>query len=137
MVEHQNGTAQERGHEMRIERLNTDKTRKDFGSDTIYHVYFELSGNPPPQWRTIFRREWMSLNLKREADVDGGFVVLHSPLDEVATSHFAALKKIVAVTNEEYKRYAQRESTALQHREDLWKQERDAVETVASSLDFD
>jgi len=30
-----------------LERVNTDKTRLDIGSETAYHVYFELSGPPP------------------------------------------------------------------------------------------
>ncbi len=38
-----------------IERLNTDKTRRDIGSDMVHHVYFELSGHPAPEWISIFR----------------------------------------------------------------------------------
>jgi hypothetical protein len=137
MVEHHNDTTPESDPQIRIERLNSDKTRKDIGSDTVYHVYFELSGHPPPEWRSIFGREWKSLNLTREAEIDGAFLVLHCVLDEVATSLLPALKKSVAATNEAYKRYAQNELAALEHRQDLWKEERDAVDAMASSLRFD
>jgi hypothetical protein len=137
MVEHQDDTAPESDPQIRIERLNSDKTRKAIGSNSVYHVYFELSGHPPPEWRSIFGREWKSLNLTRVADIDGAFLVLYCPLDEVPTTQFAALKKAVAATNEAYKRYAQNELAALEHRQDLWKQERDAVDAMASSLRFD
>ena len=47
----------ESGSEIRIERLNIDKTRKDNGSDTVYHVYFKLSEHPLPEWTVIFGRK--------------------------------------------------------------------------------
>lgn len=123
--------------EIRIERLNTDKTRKDIASDNVYHVYFELSGHPPPEWTIIFGREWKALSLTHEAGIDGAFLVLHCQLHEVATTQLPALKKAVAAANEAYKRYAQKEATALGHREDVWKQERKDVDALATSLRFD
>ena len=137
MGNNKNGITPASGFQMRIERVNTDKTRKDIGSDTVYHVYFEMSEYPPPEWRSIFGRAWKSLNQTREAYTDGAFLVLHCPLEEVATTQLAALKKVVAETNEAYTRYAQNELTALQHREDLWKQERAAVDAMASVLSFE
>jgi hypothetical protein len=124
-------------HEIRIERVNTEKTRRDVGSETVYHVYFELSGYPPPEWREIFAREWKGLNLKHEATLDGMFLMLHCPLLEVAGTHLPALKKAVSASNAAYKAYAQKEAVALEHREDAWKQERKEVETMAASLRFD
>jgi hypothetical protein len=63
--------------------------------------------------------------------------VLHCQLHEVATTLFPALKKAVAATNEAYTRYAQKEATALEKREDVWKEERKEVDAMASSLRFD
>lgn len=122
---------------IRIERLNADKTRKDIGWDTVYHVYFELSAPPAPEWRNIFARQWIGLNTAREASIDGAFLVLHCQLHEVATPLLPALKKAVAATNDAYARYAQKEATALGKREDVWKEERKAVDAMASSLRFD
>ena len=51
--------------EIRIVRLNTDRTRRTLGSTTVYQVYFELSVTPSWAWRDIFGREWK--NLKPEA----------------------------------------------------------------------
>jgi hypothetical protein len=137
MREHLNDTTPESVPEIGIKRLNTDKTRKDIGSETVYHIYFELSGIPPPEWRRIFGREWKKVNPTDEADVHGPFLVLHCQLDEVASTQLPALKKSVAATNEAYARYAQKELTALEHRQDVWKEERNAVDALASSLHFD
>jgi hypothetical protein len=122
--------------EIRIERVVTDKTRKDVGSDTMYHVYFELSGDPPTEWRTIFAREWKGLHPAVAASVDGAFLVVHCQLQEVLVTQLPALKKAVATTNEEFKRYVQKEAAALKQREDVWTQERKDVDAMASSLRF-
>jgi|WetSurMetagenome_2_1015567.scaffolds.fasta_scaffold254638_2 hypothetical protein len=122
---------------IRIERMNTEKTRKEVGSETVYHAYFELSGYPAPEWRNIFVQEWMRLNLSQGASIDGAFLVVHCQLGEVAATLLPALQRTVATTNEAYMRYAQKETTALEHREDAWKKERKDVEAVAASLHFD
>jgi hypothetical protein len=137
MAEARADTSMESIPEIRIERLNTEKTRKNVGSDTVYDVYFQLSGHPPPEWRAIFGREWRGLNLSQEAALHGAFLVLHCQLHEVATTQLPALKKVFEVTNEAYRRFAQKEATALKHREDVWKQERKDVDAMAASLRFD
>ena len=137
MSENRKDTSMESAAEIRIERLNTDKTRRELGSDTVYHVYFEMSGHPPTEWRSIFGREWKRLDPTHEADIDGTFLVLHCQLHEVATTQLPNLKKAVAATNEAYIRYAQKEASALEHREDAWKQERQDVAAMATSLRFD
>jgi hypothetical protein len=137
MVENREGAPKESHPDIRIERLNAEKTRKDSGSDSVYHVYFELSGHPPPEWREIFEREWKLLNLAQDASIDGAFLVVHSKLHEVAATLLPALKKAAAATNEAYNHYAQNEATALEHREQVWKQERNDVNAMAASLHFD
>ncbi len=123
--------------DIRIERMNSDKSRKDVGSDSLYHVYFELSGHPPPEWTSIFRREWSGLNQTQEAGIDGLFLVLHCELHDVAATKLPLLKKAVAATNEAYRRFAQEAATASEHRQDVWERERKDVDAVAASLRFD
>jgi hypothetical protein len=137
MSENHADTSVEFDTEIRLERVNTDKTRLDIGSVTAYHVYFELSGHPPPEWRIIFERERKAMNPTYEADIDGSFLVLHCQLHEVAATALPALKRVVAVTNEAYKRYVQNEASALQQRQDVWKQERKDVDAMSKSLHFD
>ena len=123
--------------EVRIERMNTDKTRKDTSSADTYHVYFELSGQPSSVWRSMFEEEWKKLSPLREAGTDRNFLVVHCRLDELAATQLPALKKAVAATNEAYRQYVQKEATDLEHREDAWKQERRDVESLSGSLRFE
>jgi hypothetical protein len=122
--------------EILIVGLNTDKTRRTLGSYTVYQVYFELSGTPSLAWRDIFGREWKDLNPKQEAGIDGRFLVMHCPLQEIATTHLPALKKAVDATNVAYKQYAREQVTEEERKADVWKEERRAVEDMAKSLKF-
>ena len=123
--------------EIRIVGLNTDKTRRTLGSYTVYQVYFELSGAPPLAWRDIFGREWKDLNPKQEAGIDGRFLVMHCPLQEVATTHLPALKKAVQATNVAYKQYTREQATEDERKADVWKDERKTVEDMAKTLKYE
>ena len=123
--------------EIRITRMNADKTRQDIGSATMYHVYFELSVHPPSGWRDLFAGEWERMKMTRAVSIDGGFLVLQCALEEVAATQLPALKKAVVATNAAYQRYLQTEATAREHREDVWKQERKTVEAMGSTLRFE
>ena len=122
--------------EIRIVGLNTDKTRRTLGSYTVYQVYFELSGNPLSAWREIFGREWKDLNPTQEAGLDGRFLVMHCPLQEIATTHLPALKEAVEATNVAYKQFAREQATDEKRQGHVWKQERKDIEAVAKSLRF-
>ncbi len=122
--------------DIRLVRLNTDKTRKINGSFTGYQVYFELSQTPSTAWRDIFAREWNDVSPLQEAGIDGGFLVMHCPLQKIEV-HLPALKKAVAATNEAYKKYAQQQATEQERREDVWRDERQTVEDIAKSLRFE
>jgi hypothetical protein len=86
---HSTKSTPERG----IVRLTADRTRRTLGSTTVYREYFELSGNPALAWRDVFGREWEYLNPTQETGLDGRFLVIHFPLQEIATTHLPALKK--------------------------------------------
>jgi len=123
--------------EIRILGLNTDKTRRTLGSYTVYQVYFELSAAPPSAWRDIFGREWKDLNPTQEAGIDGRFLVMHCPLQEIAATHLPALKKAVEAANVAYRQYAQEQVSQEERQADVWRQERKAVEDLAKSLQFE
>jgi hypothetical protein len=136
MADTDEGSLTQSSPEIRIVGLNTDKTRRTLGSYTVYQVYFELSGAPPMAWRDIFGREWKDLNPKQEAGIDGRFLVMHCPLQEIATTHLPALKKAVDATNVAFKQYAREQVTEEERKADVWKEERKAVEDMARSLKF-
>ncbi|MBI1804806.1 MAG: hypothetical protein HY033_13370 [Ignavibacteriae bacterium] len=129
--------------EIRIVGLNTDKTRKTEKSDTLYQVYFELSGTPSQTWRNSFEREWKALNPAfrqqagwQEASIDREFLVIHCTLQEVATQ-LQVLKKAIAATNKTYEHDVQEQAAEQERRDDVWKLERKAVDDMAKSLRFD
>ena len=123
--------------DIKIIGLNTDKTRRTLGSYTVYQVYFELSENPSLPWRDIFGREWKNLNPTQEAGIDGRFLIMHCPLQEVAATHLPALKKAVESTNVAYKQYVRDQVNEEERRADVWKEERKTVEEMAKTLKFD
>jgi hypothetical protein len=116
--------------------MNTDKTRKTIGPADEYQIYFELSGTPAPEWRSLFFHEWKEMRSTHQVELDGPFLVLHSPLREMTPAALAKLERAAATANEAYHRYAQGEMTESMRREAERKQERQDVETVASSLHF-
>jgi hypothetical protein len=126
--------------DIRIVGLNTDKTRRLIGSETIYHVYFELSTSPPQAWRTAFEQEWKALHVGhplslQETSIDRAFLVLHCPLQEVS-QNLPLLTKAVAATNVAHEQYIRTQVTAQQKREEVWTDERKTVDDVAKSLHF-
>ncbi len=123
--------------DIRLVGLNTDKTRRTPGSYTVYQVYFELSGNPPLAWGDIFGREWKNLSPTKEAGIDGSFLVIRCPLQEIAATHLPVLKKAVEATNVAYKQFAREQVTEEERRADVWKEERKAVEDMAKTLKFE
>jgi hypothetical protein len=137
MAENKENSSVEADLNIRIERVNTDKTRKDSGSDTVYHVYFELSTDPPSEWRIFFGLEWAKLNLKEVAVIDQAFIVLHCQLDAVPTLLLPALKKAVAAANAAYAQNVVKVAADQERRRDVWKQDRNDVDKMTASLRFD
>ena len=122
--------------DIRIERMNTDKTRKVIGSDVEYQVFLDLSGTPAPVWRTIFFHAWKESGSPHRIELDGPFLIVHCPLREMTPVELATLERVVATANEVYHRFALSAVTEVTRREQAWKQERKAVDAVASTLRF-
>ncbi len=122
--------------DIHIERMNTDKTRKVIGSGVDYQIFFDLSSTPAPEWRTIFFHEWKESGSAHHTELDGPFLVVHCPLTAMTPVELAKLEQTVATANEAYHCFAQGEVTEVARREQEWKQERNAVEAVASALHF-
>ncbi len=137
MSENKKDSSVEAAVNLRIVRLNTDKTRIDIGSETVYHVYFELSADPPTEWRIFFGQEWRKLNVKEVAVVDQAFIVLHCQLSAVPTLLLPTLKRAVSATNEVYAQNVVKEAADSERRQDVWKRERNDVDKMATLLRFD
>jgi len=141
MVETKQNSSVESTVDIRIVGINTDKTRRMIGSETLYQIYFELSGIPPHGWGIIFEQEWKAVNAGQplslqESSVQRAFLVVHCPLEEVAR-HLPNLKQAVASTNIAYDQYSRERAAELKDRENVWKDERKTVEDIAKTLHFD
>jgi hypothetical protein len=137
MVENDGGSSTKSTSPIRIVGLNTDKTRRTIGSTTVYQVYFELSEIPPLAWKEIFGRAWKGLNPTQETGIDGKFLVMHSPLQDIAITHLPALKKAVEGANVAYEQHAREQVIEDERKVDIWKEERKTVDDIAKSLRFD
>jgi len=141
--DNQSKPIQDRGApKVRIVGVNTDKTRKKSGSETTYRVYLTLSENPPNAWRKLFAEDWKALGeakpeLQHEANVDGVFLSIDCSLGEVATIFLPALKQAVAVTNTSYMDFVRQEERKEIRKENVWKDERAAVDQMARPLKFE
>jgi len=95
--------------DIRIMRLKGKITPQTHQSDAIYTVFFELSLTPPLAWKNIFEREWLRLKPLSssgrclDAKVEGGFLVICCPLQEIAGVHLPFLKNAVAATNKKFR----------------------------------
>ncbi len=128
--------------EVRIVGVNTDKTRRKSGSETLYRVYFTLSENPPNVWRSLFAEDWKALGkikpqLQHEANIDGAFLSIDCLLVEVADILLPALKQAVAATNTSYTDFVRQEGREKTRKENVWKDERAAVDQMARPLKFE
>jgi|WetSurMetagenome_2_1015567.scaffolds.fasta_scaffold403286_1 hypothetical protein len=129
------------GKDIRIIGINTDKTRRISDSETVYHVYFELSESPSVLWRSAFEKEWSALNTgqqlaKIDAGIDGAILIIQCKLDDIA-GYLSLLKKAVAATNRAFEILVTNQNAVDKNREDLWKNERSTVERYAKLLRFD
>jgi hypothetical protein len=121
--------------EVRIVRLDLDKTRRISGSFTGYQAYFELSATPSSAWRDIFGLQWNDLNPTQKACIDGRFLVIHCPLLKIVF-YLPVMKKAVAATNEAYRRYLQELKSEQDNQGEAWKEERKTLEDIVRLLNF-
>jgi hypothetical protein len=127
--------------DIRIIGINTDKTRRISDSETVYHVYFELSDSPSVLWRSAFEKEWRAVNTGQplaqiDAGIDGVILMIQCKLADIA-EYLPLLKKAVAATNRAYAILVTNQNAVEKNREDLWKNERSTVERYAKLLRFD
>jgi hypothetical protein len=120
---------------IRILRLNVDKTHRVSGSFTEFQVYFELSSTPSAVWSGIFGREWYDLNPVQEASIDGSFLVIQCPLLKIVF-HLPVIKRAVAATNEAYDRYAREQKREQEGQGDGRKEDRRILEELKKFLNL-
>lgn len=81
-------------------RTNNPDTRK-----AMFDVYLELSASPPHEWNQLFayERSFARHTMWRTAQLEGSYIVVHCPIDEVSKYHLPDLKQDVANVNQKYR----------------------------------
>jgi TIR domain len=105
----------------------------------LYHVYFELSDRPPPEWCQMFEaeRELPRHAMWRRAWVEGKYVVVHCEPEEVEAHHLADLKEDVATSNQKYREHLKQEADARVLAAARGRTEEEVVLRMLGNLRFD
>jgi hypothetical protein len=91
--------------DIRITGLDTHKSQDFPSQDGTQRLYLTLSAIPSTTWREIFDRESsMPCHLlRREASIEGAFLVILCTPEQLETHHFAFLKEDVKNANEKFR----------------------------------
>lgn len=105
----------------------------------LYHIHFELSDRPPPEWCQLFEaeREVPRHTMWRRAWVEGKYVVVHCEPEEVEACHLADLKEDVATSNQKYREHLKREADARARAATRGRTEEEVVLRMLGNLKFD
>lgn len=128
-----------KSQELRIIGVLKDRTRQDSQFSGLQDYYFQLSHQPPLNWRKYFdnARSFPRHSMWRRAWIEGDCVVIKCALAEIEQYHLRDLKQDVATANAELSAsLAMKKEQDRQKREieDKMKQERDGK---LDNLSFD
>lgn len=86
-----------------------------YGRGELMRLVFRLKPGAPPEWTDKFNLLWRDhvYEGKREARADVDKLEIVCSPDEIEEKHLPELKKIIAMTNEQYKEYLDRKSERL------------------------
>lgn len=123
---------------LRITGIDEARTQPvEFGS-AMYEIYLKLSGHPSPDWRRAFdeRRKFPRHSMWRNAWIDGDYIVVNCPLDELKAHHLDDLKEDVEVANQQAAAYKAQLATAAEEYEKQQAVERERVRKLKDDLQF-
>ncbi len=127
-----------RAGDIEIVGIDQRRTHNPDKSRVLYKIYLQLSGTPSSEWVQIFdaERHFPRHSMWREAWVEGGYIVVHCPLDELEKYHRNDLLTDVANTNTKYRDYQQRLTQQRDQEAKAIAAERDAVANLAGRVKF-
>lgn len=127
--------------DIKIVDLDQDRTYNPDTSRLLYNVYFKLSTSPPPAWQEIFDAERRSQrhrhSMLRRAWIEGSYIVVHAPLEEIEEYHLPDLKEDVKNTNLKYREYLTQKAKLEAQQQVHQKQEQKKISSLRDNLRFD
>jgi len=123
---------------LRITGIDEARTQPIEFCSQMYVIYLKLSGHPTPDWRRAFdeRRKFPRHSMWRNAWVDGDYVVINCPLDELKAHHLDDLKADVEVANQQAAAVKATLAAAADEYERQQAAERERVRRLKDDLQF-
>jgi hypothetical protein len=104
----------------------------------MFNVYLELSSMPPSGWDQLFAQErsFPRHTMWRRAWLEGRYIVIHCPINEVGKHHLADLKQDVASTNRKYREVLAKHLLQVAREQERQRIEEQERNNQLDSLDF-
>lgn len=95
-----------------ILELDDRRSYKPDPAKTLYNLFLRLSALPSEEWRRIFEaeRSFPRHSMWRKAWIDGQYIVVHCPLNELERFHARDLHDDLRSTNSKFRRYLQEQA---------------------------
>jgi hypothetical protein len=118
--------------------VDKNRTQNPNPNKLLYDVYLEMSTTPPSMWANILEEEhrFPRISLWRRARVEGKYIVVHCPLNEVA-DHLEYLKEDVKNANIKYLEWLEKELARQRDLAERKANEEKRKNDLLDSLDFD
>lgn len=119
--------------------LDEERTRNPDPSYDLFDMYLELSSTPPAPWAKLFAKEWSfpRHTMWREAEVRGGYIVIHCVPEELEEKHLPYLQEAVQEVNEKYREDLAKQEAAERRQAEAERKERERISSIGDSLDLD
>jgi len=124
--------------DIRILGIDEEKLYKPDPNSQLYHIYFELSGEPPQEWIRAFEaeRKFPRHTMWRRAWIEGKYIVVYCVPAEVARYHLRDIKEDVGTCNSKYRDHLARQAAMKARTEQEGSRVRDELRRSLGGLDF-
>jgi hypothetical protein len=124
--------------DVKIVGADDARTTKDRQYPGLHHVHLRLSQRPPSEWVDVFleQRSRTKESLERRARVEGEFLVLVCPLNEVER-HLPRLKQEISAANARYRELSAKMVAAEASRRAADEAEQQEKRNTLGKLKFD
>jgi hypothetical protein len=115
-----------------------DEASVPSGDRALVRVVFRLSQPAPFEWSQYFNEAWRQhlYMMKRTATVSGDRLEIICILEELEQDHLPELNKVIAETNEAYRKYAQDQSRRREMENEAARHHREALSNLKGRLKF-
>lgn len=109
------------------------------GQGSLFNIVLTLSHTAPGAWADYFNRAWHEnlYMMKRRAMVSGNRLHITCMPYEVESDHLPELKKVMALTNDAYRRYATAQELRTQEAAQRARHEKEQIANLKANLKLD